>query len=196
MVANTREGQPSGRRRRTFVAVLTGAMLALTFVAGTANATLYERERYSNDYTFAFDDCGFWVDGAGHNEGIFQIRTGKGNDASAFFAHDNYEFSEVWTRRDTGDYITVSGNGLFQETRATRVSGTIFSFSSINAGQPFVVHDSDGNLVLRDRGVIRETILFDTLGDATPGGEFIEDVSFSVGGPHPGLDFDPCALLG
>jgi hypothetical protein len=195
MMGDTREGQSGDRRRRTSVAVFAGAMLALTFVAGTANATLFERERYSNDYTFTNTDCGFAIDVVGHNEGIFQIRTGKGNDVGAFFAHDNYEFTEVGTRRDTRVSIRLSGNGLFQETRATRVSGTVFEFTSINAGQPFTVRDSDGNIILRDRGVIHETILFDTLGDDTPGGDFIEQVSFSFSGPHPGVDFDLCTLF-
>jgi hypothetical protein len=48
---------------------------------------------------------------------------------------------------------------------------------------------------VRDRGVIRQVIEFDTLGDDVPGGAFISDVSFSVSGPHPGLDFDLCSVL-
>ena len=63
------------------------------------------------------------------------------------------------------------------ETKATHVSGTIFEFTSVNAGQPFVVRDSDGNLILRDRGVIRQVIQVDTLGDVVPGGAFVADVS-------------------
>ncbi|MFL5775430.1 MAG: hypothetical protein ACJ76W_04065 [Chloroflexota bacterium] len=77
----------------------------------------------------------------------------------------------------------------------THVEATIFEFTSINSGQPFVVRDSDGNLVMRDRGVIREVIQFDTLGDDVPGGEFVTGVSFSVSGPHPGLDVDLCSFL-
>jgi len=53
-----------------------------------------------------------------------------------------------------------------------------------------------GNLILRDRGVIRQVIQFDTLGDDVPGGAFVADVSFSAHGPHPGLDFDVCGALG
>ena len=76
------------------------------------------------------------------------------------------------------------------------MDGTIFTFSSVLAGQPFKVTDEDGRVLLRDRGVIRETILFDTLGDDMPGGTFIDSVEFSVSGPQPGLLFDPCSLLG
>jgi hypothetical protein len=183
------------RAPRRLVAALTGVALALTLVAGQASATMFSRERYSFDYEFTFTDCGYTMDVVGHREGILQIRTGKGKFASAFFAHDNYQFTEVGTRRDTGDFITLSANGLFQETKAIHVSGTIFDFRSINAGQPFTIRDSDGNVVSRDRGVIKEVLRFDTLGDDAPGGEFIEEISFSFAGPHPGFELDLCPLL-
>jgi hypothetical protein len=163
--------------------------------AGPVGATVILRDHYSFDYGFSFDDCGYWLDVSGHAEGVAQIRVGKGDLTTAFFLHDNYSFLETWTRRDTGDTFTLGGNGLFQETKATPVEGTIFEFTSVNAGQPFIVWDSDGNVILRDRGVVRQVIQFDTTGDDVPGGEFIADVSFSVNGPHPGLDFDLCSML-
>jgi hypothetical protein len=171
------------------------ALLAMSMVAGPVGATVTPQDRYSDDYAFSFDDCGFWVDVSGHAEGIAQLRVGKGDLTSAFFLHDNFSFAETWTRRDTRDSFTLSGNGLFQETRATHVEGTIFEFTSIVAGQPFVVRDADGALILRDRGVVRQVLQFDTLGDNVPGGEFVKEVSFSVSGPHPGMDLDLCTLL-
>jgi hypothetical protein len=185
----------SRRIRRPLIFAVGAALLALPLATGPVGATVILREHYSDDYAFSVNDCGFWIDVSGHAEGNAQIRVGKGDRTSAFFLHDNYAFRETSTRRDTGDFFTIGGNGLFQETKATQVSGTIFEFTSINAGQPFVVWDSDGNLILRDRGVIRQVIQFDTLGDDDPGGEFVADVSFSVHGPHPGLDFDPCSML-
>ena len=183
------------RSSRVLAAACAATILAIGLGAGPVGATMYLRDHYSDDYAFSFDDCGFWVDVAGHAEGVALIRSGKGDKDTAFFLHDNYEFSETWTNRDSGTWITLSGNGLFQETRATHLGGTLFSFRSINAGQPFVVHDQNGDLVMRDRGVIRQEITFDTLGDDTPGGAFVADVSFEVAGPHPGLDFDLCATL-
>jgi hypothetical protein len=179
------------------VSAFAAALLTLAAAAAPVSATTFERDRYSFDYSFSFADCGFWIDVSGHTQGAFHTRVGKGELTSAFFAHDNFEYAETWTRRDTGDFFTVTGNGLFQETRALHIEGTIFQFSSVNAGQPFTVRDSEGMIILRDRGVVKETILFDTLGDGTPGGEFISQVSFSIAGPHPGfVEFDPCALLG
>ena len=190
-------GERTGRRRfqRVLLTAVAGALLILPLAAGPVGATIVVREHYSDDYSFSFDDCGFWVDVAGHAEGIALIRAGKGGQESAFFLHDNYAFRETSTRRDTGEFFVASGNGLFHETKATHISGTIYEFTSINAGQPFVVRDSHGDLVLRDRGVIRQVLQFDTLGDDVPGGAFVKDVSFSVHGPHPGLVFDACAML-
>lgn len=184
-----------GGIRRAFIAALGAALLALPLAAGPVGATVILREHYSNDYAFSFDDCGYWIDVSGHNAGIAELRVGTGDLTTAFFLHDNYSFLETWTRRDTGGFFTLSGNGLFQETKATPVEGTIFAFTSINAGQPFIVRDSHGNVIARDRGVIRQVIEFDTLGDDVPGGAFITDVSFSVSGPHPGLDLDLCSVL-
>jgi hypothetical protein len=181
--------------RRTLPAAAAGALLALSLAAGPVGATVILRDHYSDDYAFSFDDCGFWIDVDGHDSGTAQIRVGTGDLASAFFLHDNYAFEETWTRRDTGHFLTVSGNGLFQETKAVHLEGSKFAFTSVNAGQPFVVTAEDGT-VTRDRGVVREVIVFDTLGDDVPGGEFVESLSFRVAGPHPGLDFDPCTALG
>lgn len=184
----------SGPRSPRWLAIPLGVMLAIS-AAGFASATQIEREKYSGEDAFSYDDCGYWIDVEVTFSGTFHIRAGKGDDESAFFAHDNYEYREVHTQRDTGDAFVISGNGVFQETKATRIEGNVFEFTSVNAGQPFRVYDGDGNLVLRDRGVIRETILFDTLGDETPGGTFLASIAFDVHGPHPGIDFDSCAMF-
>jgi hypothetical protein len=84
----------------------------------------------------------------------------------------------------------VRGHGLFHDIKATHVEGTIYEFVAVEAGQPFAIEDSNGNIVVRDRGVILHTYLFDTLGDGQPGGEFIEETQTTVHGPHPGVDSD------
>ena len=56
------------------------------------------------------------------------------------------------------------------------------------AGQPFRLFDSQGDLLIRDRGSLRFTIVVDTLGDDTPGGIVVEELEPRVRGPHPGFD--------
>ena len=78
------------------------------------------------------------------------------------------------------------------------MSGTIFQFTSVNAGTVRLL-DSSGATVLVDHGNIRTTILFDTLGDSTPGGVELAVLSEVTHGPHPLFDLTEeefCALTG
>jgi hypothetical protein len=173
------------------VAVVGAALLVLT-LALPASASIFFRERYSDTDAFSYDDCGSVVDVTVEFGGLFQIRTGTGDDASAFFAHDNYWYRETHVRQSDGKTVVLSGNGNFVETKATRVEGTIFTFTAVNAGQLFTARDGDGNVIFRDRGVIVETILFDTTGDDEPGGDFLGILDTSFHGQFPSLDGDFC----
>jgi hypothetical protein len=88
----------------------------------------------------------------------------------------------------------LSGHALFWEVTARHVARDIWEFTAHETGQPFVVEDSEGNLVLRDRGRVTFRALFDTEGDGQPGGILLEDEVTGVSGPHPGLDIDFCEL--
>lgn len=179
---------------RSIVTVVTTSVLV--FSSAPAGATVVERGHYSGTDSFFYDDCGFPVQGQVEFSGVFRIREGKHRNETAFFVQDNFSFSEVHTNVDTGEFFVVRGDGIFNETKATRIEGSVFMFTSVVAGQPFTVEDSAGNIVLRDRGSIRETILFDTEGDNVPGGIFIESVNVQVNGPHPGFFVDFCEIAG
>lgn len=176
----------SSRRARSLLAVVGAAAIVLT-MALPASAAIFFRERYAGSDAFSYSDCGFDVDVTVEYGGRFQIRTGTGADASAFFAHDNYWFRETHVRGD-GKTVFLSGSGNFVETKATRVEGSVFTFTSVNAGQLFTARDSDGNVLFRDRGAIVETILFDTLGDDEPGGEFLEILDTTFHGQFPSVE--------
>jgi hypothetical protein len=180
---------------RNLVASTAAAAAVLVVGATPAGATVVDRGDYSNPYSFEYDDCGFPVAVEGTASGHFRIRAGKGDLDTAFFLNDNFSYTETQTNVETGAFLTITGNAVFNEIRATRVEGTIFEFEAVEAGQPFRVYDSDGNLVLRDRGSILHRSLFDTLGDDMPGGEFIQDLPADVHGPHPGFDTDFCEII-
>jgi len=114
----------------------------------------------------------------------------------AFLDLNRQSFREVHTNTETGNWFVVRGNALYHEIRGTQVEGNIYEFTSIEAGQPFVIEDSSGHVVVRDRGMIRQTFLFDTLGDGVPGGEFLGVTSTVVHGPHAGFadDFPFCEI--
>lgn len=179
---------------------LLGLLLA-TAVAGlvmvpVAQATIFERFRFVDDpYSFEEEICGIEVQIEGTASGHGLTRTGKGKLATAFFGHVNFAYSETWTAAN-GMSVTVTGNANFNEVKAVPLGGNLFRFTAIEAGQPFRLYDSQGNLLLRDRGVIRSSIVFDTLGDTTPGGVLIEELEPSVRGPHPGFfDETLCPVL-
>jgi len=176
--------------------VIAGLAVAALLAIGApaAGATVIGQEHYSGTDTFSFNDCGFWLDGQSTFYGQALLRVDPGGQA--FLVKDKFWFRDVLTNRDTGKWFAITGNVLFHEIKATQISGNIYEFVAIEAGQPFVLEDSAGNVIARDRGVIRHTAIFDTLGDGVPGAEFIEETHTVVNGPHPGFadDFPFCEI--
>lgn len=165
------------------------AILLALAIAAPAAAVTYSREVYEGTDAWSYDDCGPVVDATAEFGGRFSLRAGTGEDEAAFFAHDTFWFREVHLRASDGKVAIIEGKLNFKETKATRVDGSIFEFTAVFAGQ-VTMRDGDGVLVARDRGVIIDTILFDTLGDDTPGGDFIEFVSGSLHGQFPSFTTD------
>lgn len=179
---------------RTLGATAAVAVAVMILGAPPAGATVVDSGRYTSEpYSFSYDDCGFQVDVEGTSSGHFRIRAGKGKTDTAFFALDNFSYTETQTNPETGEFVTIKANAVFNEIRARHVEGTIFEFWAVEAGQ-FRLYDSDGRLVARDRGSVEFHILFDTEGDDVPGGIFVEEFMPRVRGPHPGFD-DFCGLI-
>lgn len=172
------------RVRRT----LATAVALTTVAVAAAPASVIEKGRIvDGSYGFAYD-CGFPVEVTGIASGNFRLREGTGDDATAFFSLDRISFREVHTNALTGEWFSVSGHFANNDVSATRIEGSLFEFRTIKAGPVAVIQDSEGNLVSRDRGVLRRTILFDTRGDQEPGGEFVGLVALDLAGPHPTFD--------
>jgi hypothetical protein len=155
----------------------------------------FEQGHYEDTFSESFEECGLNVHVEAEFGGSFVTKVVKGSDGQAFLAQDNYWYRQVWTNEDNGDFLVIRGNGMFKEMTATHVVGDIWEFTAKDVGMPFVIEDSDGNVVLRDRGQIRFRALFDTLGDGQPGGEPIEEELLGFSGKFPGVDADFCAIL-
>jgi hypothetical protein len=172
------------RVRRT----LAIALAIMGVAAAAAPASVVEKGRFEDEpYEFSYD-CGFPVEVTGVGSGNFRLREGTGDDATAFFSLDRISFREIHTNPETGEWFSLSGHFTNNEVSARRVEGSLFEFRIIKAGPVAVIEDSDGNLVSRDRGVLRRTILFDTGGDQEPGGTFVDLVDLRLAGPHPSFD--------
>jgi hypothetical protein len=183
-------------RTRRLLGLLLGVAVAAVAVVPAAQGAIFERFRFVDEpYSFEDEICGIEVQIDGTVTGAGRIRTGTGKRATAFFEHVNFAYSETWTAA-TGEFVTVTGNANSNEVKAVPLGGNLFRFTAITAGQPFRLFDSQGNLLLRDRGVIRFNFVFDTLGDATPGGDIVEELDPIVRGPHPGFfDETLCPVL-
>ena len=176
---------------RRIVTALVAAALLVMSLAASAQATVRERFREVSEWSF-MEDCGFPVQVTGSGSLLIILREGKNKDEGAFPVLNRFEFSETWTNPATGHWFVIRGKVLFNEVEATHVEGSIFEFRFVEAGQPFVVEDSEGNVVERSNGSVHGTYLFDTQGDDQPGGEYLADLDFRVAGPHPGLEKHPC----
>lgn len=182
-------------RARSITAV---ALLALAFtLAPGASAAPLVREHYSGVDTGTFDDCGFTIAFEVTFQGLFMLKQGRAGDPTPYL-FDNYDVTEVLTNVATGDWMTITHNGLYKDLQITHVDGTVYSFVGVESGQPFVVRDSAGNVVLRDRGLLRLTFQVDTMGDADLENDiFIED-SFELlrdSGSHPAFYIEFCDIV-
>ncbi len=199
MIATARHIPRRGTRLRRAVprgVGLIGALCLVMTMVVPAGATIVESGRFVDTFTDSYDDCGFPIQVEGAARGQYWIRAGTGDLAGVFFLHSNVTFEEVHTAN--GKTYTLRGHRAYNEMRAEVIDGSIVQLTSIEAGQPFAIYDEGGNLVLRDRGVIQITYLFDTQGDDVPGGEFVELLDVRLAGPHPGfvMDFaEICALF-
>jgi hypothetical protein len=180
--------EESMKATRTLLGLLLASAVAALAVAPAAQGAMFDRITFV-DFPYAFEEqiCGIDVQVEGTVSGHSNLRTGRGRLDTAFFEHTNAAYSETWTAAN-GRSVTVTGNANFNEVKAVPLGGSLFRFTQVEAGQPFRLYDAQGNLLLRDRGAIRFTVVFDTLGDDTPGGIVIEELEPGVRGPHPGFD--------
>jgi hypothetical protein len=176
------------------------AMLALAVLAlaPPAHAQVILHEKFADSFSNDSELCGIPVHTDFEFSGVTHLRVGTGDLDSAFFLLLRIQTTETITNPANGKFLVIEGNNLLHDTKATPTGGSVFQFTSVEAGQPFVLRDMTGAVVLRNRGVIRTTILFDTLGDDTPGGVTLEELDVSVAGPHPEFFMDEddfCALV-
>lgn len=177
--------------RKLLVPVLVLLTLAL---AAPAQARPLEREHYSGTDSFHFDDCGFVIHDEVVFEGLFMLKAPKDEGAPPRL-FNNYETHETLTAN--GRTLYIDHQGLYKDRSATLVKGTIYQFVAMEVGQPFVMRDSDGNVLLRDRGNLVTTFQVDTKGDSDLSNDEFIAGSFSLladHGRHPGFYIDFCQV--
>jgi hypothetical protein len=91
----------------------------------------------------------------------------------------------------------LAWNAPAEDLHIVNVEGTLYRFESMEAGQPFVIEDSDGNVVVRDRGRLLTAFTVDTLGDDDLSNDIFIEGTFELladNGRHPGFYTDFCDI--
>jgi hypothetical protein len=167
--------------------VVTAVAMAAAVGGAPAGASVVEREHYSFTEEFSDAPCGYPLDVVFTVEGKLVIRS---EDGEAFRVKDTYSFRSVFTNPENGRWFVIRGHATIHDVKSTHVEGTIYEFVVNEAGQPLVLEDSEGNVIARDRGNVRHTVLFDTLGDGEPGGEILDEADPDLRGQFPTFDED------
>lgn len=186
-------GSPPRRVRRA-TALAAASLLALTLAAPVMAKPL-DSGRFSG--TDSGTECGTYARESTFS-GWFVIKDATpATNGQFFYFETRVTYTDVITNPETGAFFTVTGSSLFKESQVRLVEGNVFTYNTIEAGQPFVVTDMTGQVVLRDVGLIEVSYLFDSLGDGAPGGALLAEPQLvRVAGPHPGFEdtFDFCVL--
>ena len=98
-----------------------------------------------------------------------------------FFFTNNYSFREVHTDPATGRWFVVMGNGQPRDVKAKPVGGNVFEVAIKNSGQPLIVEDSTGKVVLRFAGVATYRYTVETVGYT-----IVEFLGVTLAGHFPG----------
>ena len=181
---------------RACIIVIASVLAAAVGVPAAQAVAPDINEQYSFEETTNFRDCGLRLRESVVGGGHFLVFPIPESNGEAWLGHDNYWFRSVLTNRDTGEYVVVSGRATFKEKTGTQIDGDIWEFTALEAGQPLVLRDSAGSVLLRLRGVVKYEATFDLLGDGMLGGELLEANIVHVGGPDPDYEFDFCGVIG
>jgi len=183
-------------RRQIAVVLPTAAAAAVAFAApAVAGAPLENRTPYEGSRTFT--ECDGAYEGVSTYSGTNTIQDTNPSLEGEFFRFtDHYTFTDVLTNVDTGDYVVISGTGVFKELQPRSEGDGVFSYVTHDVGR-ITFSDSSGNVLIREAGMVVESWLFDTLNDGEPGGNVLDNGLVRVSGPHPTFpeSFDFCGFL-
>jgi dienelactone hydrolase len=123
------------------------------------------------------------------------VRTGTGPASSYVFFTNNYSVQEVHTDPATGRWFVGRANGQVKDVQARPLGGNLFEVTTKSTGQPLVIEDSTGAVVLRWAGVMTFRFRFDSASGVqvefegvTLAGHFPDESACSAAGSILGID--------
>jgi hypothetical protein len=183
-------------RRSTKLLGTTIVVLVAVAVPGTVYAAPpVEHVHYEFSESATFEECGLTIESTFTSSGHFMVTEVADSDGQAYLAQNNYSSRDVLTNTANGEWLVIRGRGLVKDLKGVHVEGDIWEFTAHDVGQPFVIEDSEGSVVLRDRGRVTLSSVFDTLGDGQPGGVVLAEEITGASGPHPSFTADFCEVI-
>ena len=170
------------------LAILTVAAVA-SWCAAPAQARTVDHWKFSEDRSYIVDDCGFPTDVTDHFELNGIARTVGASTDGVTMAQYTSLFVAVTTNPENGKWFTLTQRSTFQERGLTDLGGGLWGYSVHQAGQPFIVTDSSGRVVVRDRGLVTFDGVYDSGIDQVVSFELA-----TMSGPHPGFSTDLCDI--
>lgn len=177
------------------VVPVTFAIAALAAGAGPARATVVDKSQFTFQESTDEDLCGIAVRHDFAISGTQRIRAGKHKLDQAFFGKTTSKFTDTFTNLANGRSFSIEGRVNDKDVKATPLGGNVFRFVTQESGT-IVLRDASGAVRLRDSGLIRSEIVFDTLGDSQPGGNVLDEQVTRISGPHPLFGLDDAAFCG
>ena len=175
-----------------------GAALACLAAAwpGTAQAQRpYEHARFHDVITFPGEECGIPVEYDTTLSVHLLIRQVRGSGGQAYLGKENILATTVVTNPANDRWFVFERAGTSKEVKATHIEGDIWAFHLQETGVLKLI-DSEGRVVLQDRGRLTRTGYFDTLGDGKPGGTLLHEEFTGMHGQFPLFDQEvPCEAI-
>lgn len=168
-----------------------GAALACLMAAspGPAQAQRpYVHDHFRGSFSDSGEECGIPVEYETTVSVHLLIRPVRGSGGQAYLGKENIQATTVVTNPANDRWFIVRRTGSSHEVKATHIEGDVWAFHLQETGVLYKLIDSDGKVVLKDRGRLTRTGYFDTLGDGKPGGVFLYEVFTGMHGKFPLFD--------
>lgn len=136
-------------------------------------------------------------------EGVYSDKNAAGTHGQAFLHKDDFDFTETWKLKGSGEVLlTIGGSLVYEEVSAKRVAkkdvprrlipkkglvGPIYRFTATETGRQ-TARDAEGKVLVANYGKVVFKQLFDTKGDSKPGGRELSFRVAKVVGPHPNIN--------
>lgn len=145
----------------------------------------------------SFDDCGFTITYVDRLTGTYAVKDSTPKTGGQYFrVQQRASYAGTFTNPSTGAFFTETWHTTFKELPGTVISadGNVVTYRTHESGVWDVIRDSSGKVRYRNTGNLVFEYVYDTGGDAAPGGEILSEEFIRTSGRWDSFDADFCAI--